>query len=81
MCRSCVCAVNSFPKTYLTHLFNIRNAISDLVPFVQFKNREKHPGRSVTFSTLLLKVKLLHRCFSCFLNYTNGSKSRKASHI
>ena len=28
----------------------ISNALRDLVPFVQFKQREKHPWRSVTFS-------------------------------
>ena len=27
------------------------DALRDLVPFVQFKKREKHPWRSVTFST------------------------------
>ena len=26
-------------------------------------------------------ITLLHGCFSCFLNCTNGTKSRKASHI
>ena len=34
----------------------------------------------VTLQTLL-KVTLLHGCFSCFLNCTNGTKSRNASHI
>ena len=29
----------------------------------------------------LLKLALLHGCFSRFLNCTNGTKSRKASHI
>ena len=29
----------------------------------------------------LLKVTLLHGCFSRFINRTNGTKSRKASHI
>ena len=29
----------------------------------------------------LLKIKLLHGCFPHFLNYTNGTKSRKASPI
>ena len=29
----------------------------------------------------LLKVTLLHGCFSCFLNCTNGTKSRKESHM
>ena len=38
---------------------NICDALCDLVPFVQFKNREKHPWMSVT----LLKVTLLHGCF------------------
>ena len=33
--------------------------VSNLVPFVQFKKREKHPCRNV-------KVKLLHKCFSRF---------------
>ena len=28
-----------------------------------------------------VKVTLLHGCFSCFLNCTNGTKSRKASHM
>ena len=30
--------------------FEICYALRDLVPFVQFKKREKHPWRSVTFS-------------------------------
>ena len=29
----------------------------------------------------LLKIALLHGCFSCFLNYTNGTKSGKGSHM
>ena len=29
---------------------NICGALHDLVPFVQFKKREKHPWRSVTFN-------------------------------
>ena len=57
----------------------------DLIPLVQFKNRKKHPWRSVTFSKVaepaLLKVALLHGCFSRFLNCTNGNKLRNASHI
>ena len=59
------------------------DALRDLVPFVQFKKREKHPGRSVNFSkggvklqpATLLKLTLLPGCFSCFLNCTNGTKS------
>ena len=44
----------------------ICNALRDLVPFVP---------------STLLKVTLLHGCFSRFLHCTNGTKSRKASHI
>ena len=53
------------------------------------KNVKKHPRRSVTFSTVagfispatLLKVTLLHVCFSYFLNYANDTKSCKVSHV
>ena len=39
----------------------------NLVPFVQFKKREKHPWRSITFSKItLLKLTLLHGCFFTF---------------
>ena len=31
-------------------VIHICGALRDLVPFVQFKNREKHPWSSVTFS-------------------------------
>ena len=61
--------------------YYICDALRDLVPFVQFKKREKHPWRNVTFSKVLLKETLFHGCFSRFLNCTNGTKSRKASHI
>ena len=49
-----------------------------MVPFVQFKKREKYPWKSVTF----IKVAglLFHLRFSRFLNYTNGTKSRNLSH-
>ena len=29
----------------------------------------------------LLKVAVLHECFSCFVNYANGTKSRNTSHL
>ena len=59
------------------------NVLRDLVPFVRFKKREKYPWRSVTFSTVegLVKVTLLHGCFSRFLNCTKGTKLCKASQI
>ena len=62
----------------------ICDALRDLVPFAQFKKREKHSKRSVTFSKVasnksanLLKVTLLHVRFSRFLNCTNDTKSQK----
>ena len=48
-----------------TELPLIRDVLHDLVPFLQFKKREKHP----------INASLLHRCFSSFLNCTNGIKS------
>ena len=45
------------------------DALRDLVPFIEFKKREKHTWRSVTF---------LQGCFSRFLNCTNGTQSRNA---
>ena len=64
-------------------LSNICDALRDLVAFVQFKKREKHPWRSVTFRkpATLLKVTLLHGCFSRSLNCTNSTKSRNAPHL
>ena len=45
----------------------MRDALRDLVPFVQFKKREKRLWRSVTLIklqvlTILVKVTLLYRC-------------------
>ena len=40
-------------------------ALRDLVPFVQFKKREKHPWRSVNFSKVA-KLTLLHDVFHVF---------------
>ena len=62
---------------------HICDALRDLVSFVQFKIVKKHPRRSVTFSKAadFSKVTLLHGCFSRFLYCTNGTKSRKASHM
>ena len=39
---------------------DIRGALRGLVPFTQFKKREKHPWNN------LLKVTLFHGCFSRF---------------
>ena len=70
----------------LVRMFLKCGALHDLVPFVQFKKREKHPWRSVNFSkvagfSLQLKLTLLHGCFSRFLNCKNCTKLRNASQI
>ena len=62
----------SMASIFLFYL-DIYDALLDLVPFVQFKKREKN-----THGT---KLTLLHGCFSRFLNCTNGTKSRNAPHI
>ena len=50
------------------------DALRNLVPSVYCKKRENIHGG------VLLKVTLLHGCFSRFLNCINGIKSCKASH-
>ena len=67
---------SSFMKT--GHSDVLRN----LVPFVQFKKREKHSWRSVNFSKVAgLKLTLVHDCFSRCLNCTSGTNSRNASQV
>ena len=53
------------------HLYNFKNA------------RNAHGGvlLLVKKSATLLKVTLLHGCFSRFLYCTNATKSRKTSHM
>ena len=62
------------------------DVLRDLVSFVQFKKREKHVWRGVTFNkscrlkpATSLKVILLHGSLSRLLNCTNETKSRKTS--
>ena len=52
------------------------DALRDLVPFVQFKKREKQPWRCLTF----VKVTFFHGCFSRFVNCINAIKSREKSY-
>ena len=49
------------------HLYNVKNL------------KNTHEG--VLQPATLLKLTLLHGCFSRFLNCTNGTKSRNASHM
>ena len=60
------------------HMNNQRNALHEVVPFVQFKRTKKHTWWKIA---TLLKVTLLHGCYSCFLNCSNGAKLHKASQI
>ena len=65
-------------KSWLQYIWNV---LCNLLPFAQFEKREKQPWRSDAFSTTLLKVTILHGCFSRFYNCTNSTKSRNASQV
>ena len=76
------------PERYQTHMRCqnlIYDALRDLVPSAQFAKSENIHGGVLLLVKLqaatLLKTTHLHGCFSRFLNCTNGTKSRKASHI
>ena len=56
----------------------IWGALRDLVPCAQFKKREKHLWKSLTFST---KSNTPPWMFFTFFKFTNGTKSRTAPHI
>ena len=58
---------------------SICSALRDLVSFEQFKNREKHPWRSVNFN--LTKISTPPWVFSSLLNCAHGTKSHKTSHL
>ena len=67
-------------------LIYICGALRDLVPLVQLKNvKNTHGGVLILVFRLqpatLLKLTLLHGCFSHFLSCTNGTKSRNAPHV
>ena len=49
------------------HLYNLKNV--------------KAPMEECYFRKVVLKLKLLHGCFSRFVNCINDAKSRKASHM
>ena len=50
------------------------DVLHDLIPFIQFKIRGKHLWRSITF--VKLQTERWHSS-----NFSNGTKSRKASHM
>ena len=57
---------------------DICDELRDLVTFVQFKNVKNTHGRVLL---LVLKAALLHGWFLRSLIFTNGTRSRKTSHI
>ena len=66
------------PKCVHAFLFWICDALRDLVSFVNLKNKKNTLGGVLLL--VLLKAKLLHGCFSRFLNCTNSTQFRNASH-
>ena len=86
------CAVNaggSRNDKPLTHhkqdIYKVCDALRNLVPFVQFKKREKTHEEVLPLINIrlqpatFLKVTLSHEYFSRFLKCANSTKSRKAS--
>ena len=64
------------------NFFCIYDELHDLVPFVQFKKREKHPRTNVTFSKAAgWSIPPSPCVFFTFLNCADGTKSYNASHI
>ena len=68
-------------KTISCEIFCICDDLRVVVLFVQFKKHEKHPWRSFIFSKVAFTKSNTRTCFSHFLNCTNNTKSRKATHI
>ena len=60
-------------------LLIICDALRDLLPFVQFKKREKYAWRSVTFCNFT-KINTPPWVFFNFLNHTNH-RTKRASHF
>ena len=82
VCKCCIKSplhLRNFLKKQVLDIGSLitHHLVRNSVAFVQLKKRKKHP-QSLRPATLL-KVKLLHRCFSSFLNCTNGTKLGKAS--
>ena len=78
MIDTCYNSRNLFSIICINYKWHICDALRDLIPFVQFKKREKHPWRSVNFSKV---AGFLHGYFSRFLNCKHGTESRNAPHL
>ena len=75
----------AYPISFSNHLFSTHNRLSMFCSIwyhlCNFKNVKKTCGGVLLLVTLLVsKVTLLHKCFSRFLDCTNGTKSCKTSH-
>ena len=67
-CFFCFCFFQ-FGFNY-SYFITISNALRDLIPFVQFKKREKHPWRSVTFSKVAGQQRTTYvLLFLCYISY------------
>ena len=64
-----------FPEVYLRAYRSYEMLCAIWYHLYNLKNVKNNYGRLL----VLLKVSLLHGCFSRFLNCTNGTKSRKTS--
>ena len=85
-CESCIIFRGVF-NSFMTEVL-ICGALRDLVPFVQFRKREKHPWKSVNLSKLqaeacnFTKIDTPPCVFFTFFKIVQMStKSRNASHI
>ena len=67
--RSCLYAMRCTIWYYLRNLKNVKNTHGGVLLSVKLK------------PATLLKVTILHWCCLCFSNRTNGTESRKASHM
>ena len=77
--------MNYFIELFAMIQCQLWDELRDLLPFAQFKKREKHPWRSVTFSKQALACNFVQvtfrRCFSRFFYCTNGTQSHNASNM
>ena len=61
-------------------ILNICDALRDLGTLIHLKNVKNTQRGLILIAKLQAEASVLHGCFSRFLNCTNGTKLRKASH-
>ena len=57
---------NEFAAFSQSHAIMIYYALRDLIPFVQFKKRKKHPWRSVNFSKVAWVFFMFFKLYECY---------------